>query len=205
VVPELTKEMDNAIRKDMKMKSSRILTGYILMLFVVSCVVVCAEPRGPQDMGPGVPPKGSGDMHGGPLGHPSIMMDIERVKKAGANDQQIQALAEFEFEQQSKRIDLRAASEKADLKLRHLLEAKNVNEKDVMQAVETMNQARGELFKLDIVGMLKAKQVLGEDILQKLREGCPPDRMGPRMQDFRGHNEKPDKRPNGPCMPPEPK
>lgn len=186
------------------MKSSRILTGYILMLFAVSCAVAYAEPRGPQDMGLGIPPKGPEDMHGGPLGHPSIIMDIERVKKAGASEQQIQTLAEFEFEQQSKSIDLRAAMEKADLNLRHLMESKNADEKAVMKAVDAVNQAKGDLFKLDVASMLKAKQVLGADILQKLREFGPPhspERMGHRKQGPCEQEDRSPERPRGPDAP----
>jgi|GEM_PF-2498031 len=182
------------------MKTGQVL-GTVVAVLLVGGVALYAQRGGSPDMKPGgapdmqngasqpMPPPGMPDMraggpadgrmvgHGGPHGCRAMMPDPAGMLKAGASEQQVQALDEFAFEQQVKRIDLNAAAEKADLTVEHLMRASSLDEKAVGQAVDTLTQARGELFKLDIASRIKVRQVLGEDILRKLREQCPPDRM----------------------------
>jgi hypothetical protein len=110
-------------------------------------------------------------------------LDLERAQKAGATEAQIQTLADFQLEQQVRRIDLKAAADKADLRLGSLMKAKNTDEKAILQAVDALSAARAELFKLEISAMLKAKQVLGEAVMKKLHEMAPPP---PRLHGLPG-------------------
>lgn len=113
----------------------------------------------------------------GPQGGPGKLPDPESLRKAGASDQQIKTLEEFMLNQQTKSIDLRAAAEKADIALGRLMRAENPDEKAVMQAVDALNQARGEMIKADFAARLKMKQVLGEEIMRKLHEQKRPGPM----------------------------
>ena len=182
------------------MKSGQVL-GTVVAVLLVGGVALYAQRGGAPDMKPGgapdmqngasqpMPSPGMSGMraggpsgermggHEGPHGCLPMMPDPAGMLKAGASEQQVQALEEFAFEQQVKRIDLKAAAEKADLTVEHLMRASSLDEKAVGQAVDALTQARGELFKLDIASRIKVRQLLGEDILRKLREQCLPDRM----------------------------
>lgn len=200
------------------MKAKRML-GTVAVVLLAGGMAAVADWRGPQDVGqegalpPGAPggammdrsgPMGPPPMGGpggawmargeachGPMGHPPMGLDVERAKKAGATEAQIQALEDFELEQSTKRIDLQAAVEKADLKLNYLIKAQTADEKAIFQAVDVLNQARGDVFKLEIASMLKAKQVLGEAVWQKLHAMGPPFAMGHGMPVPRGGDKQP--------------
>jgi len=137
-------------------------------------------------------------LHGGLAGTP----DPDSLRKAGATEQQIQALEEFMFEHRMKLIDLRAASEKADLTMDRLLRAAHSDEKALMQAVDTLNQVRGALFKVDVESRLKVKQVLGDQILRKLREQGPINR--PERRGYAGDAARLEAPPGGPRSSPAP-
>jgi len=138
-------------------------------------------PPGPPRIGAGGAPNERMAVHGGPHWGLPPMHDPESLKKAGASEQQVQALNEFMFEQQMKRIDLRAATEKSQLTVEHLMRAPSPDEKAIAQAVDAVNQANGELFKMEVAARIKMKQVLGEDVLRKLRDQGPA-----RPLDLRG-------------------
>lgn len=133
----------------------------------------CGEGNRPHG-GSGFGSMAMGGEHHGKMGYPPPGLNLEQAKKAGATDAQIQTMTDFQLEQQIKRIDLHATAEKAELKLGALLKSQNPDEKTILQAADTVSQARGELFKLEVTTMLKAKQVLGETVLQKLHEMGPP-------------------------------
>jgi hypothetical protein len=179
-----------------------LLVGMIATVLMASSMAVHAQHGGPPELnrggvpdgGWGVPQQemaphfGPGAMKaGGPprermdgcaimRGCPPGIPDPDSMRKAGASEQQIVALEEFMFEQRMKLIDLRAASEKAEMTMERLLRASNTDEKALMQAVDALNQARGALFKTDVESRMKVKQVLGEELLRKLREQGPPNR-----------------------------
>jgi len=180
------------------MKAKNVWGVMAAALLATGSMAAYAQQCGPQGEGDrphGGPGGGSMAMsegpHGGPMGHPPMGLDLERAKQAGATEAQIQTLADFQLEQQTQRIDLQASADKADLKLGALLKAKATDEKAIMQVVDTINQARSELFKLEIASMLKAKQVLGEAVMQKLHSMTPPPPMGPGMHGSHGDDKTP--------------
>jgi hypothetical protein len=182
---------------------ARQVRGTVVAVLLASGMAAYAQGGSPPDMKPGgvpgmnlaapqgdMPPPGPPDRNaGGPLcermashdgahGLPAMMPPSpEGMRNAGATEQQVQALEEFMFDQQMKRIDLRAAVEKADLALERLLRAAHPDEQAVMQAVDVLNEVRGELFKLDVTAGIKVKQTLGDEILRKLQKQGPPDCM----------------------------
>jgi len=159
-----------------------------MAVFVAGSMRAVAELNGPQGQDPrggpgmfgngphggrdGTPLAMGGGCHG-LMGHPPMGLDLDRAQQAGATEAQIQLLADFQLEQQVRRIDLQAAADKADLRLGSLMRAKNTDEKAILQAVDALSAARAELFKLDISAMLKEKQVLGEAVMKKLHEIAP--------------------------------
>jgi hypothetical protein len=50
-----------------------------------------------------------------------------------------------------------------------------VDGKAALQAADALSQARGEAFKLEIGAKLKMQEILGADVLKKLREMGPPE------------------------------
>ena len=136
------------------------------------------QGRRPEGMGgnPGMQRGGPG-REGGQGMHPSP----EMLKQAGAKEEQLQALAAFQFEQQTKRIDLQAAADKAELALGQQMKGTAVDEKAALKAADALTQARGELFKLEIASQIKTRQILGEEVLKKMHEMAAsrsPDRPG---------------------------
>jgi len=136
-----------------------------------------------QEGGRGMRPEGAeqpGMRRGGfgPEGGPGVPFNPERLKQAGATEQQIKALSDFQFEQQNKRIDLQAAAEKAELALDQLMKDAGADEKAALKAADALTQARGELFKLGVSSRIKARQIIGEEVLKKLHEQKPPEGRG---------------------------
>ena len=91
-------------------------------------------------------------------------------------------------EQQFKRIDLNAAQEKAELAYEQQMRDDSVDEKTVLKLADALIQARGERFKFEIVSRLKAREILGAEVLKKLRAMEPPEGGGhpcqsPRPED----------------------
>jgi hypothetical protein len=153
------------------MKTTRAVAVF-LAVATLGATTTLAIPPGP---GPEAPPPET-EFGGPPQPGRPPMPCPEQLKKAGATVDQISLLMDFQYQQEMKRIDRRAAADKAQVSLDHLLYAAAVDEKAVMEAVDAVNQARSEMFKLDIAGMLMANQLLGTNVLRKLRELAPPPR-----------------------------
>lgn len=156
------------------------LSGLMLAALLAGSASLQAAPGNfpafpPMDMPmiqPGPPP---------PQG--PMMPDVQRLEKAGATEEQIQAYSDFWYEQQVKRISLRAASETADIELDHLLQTSPTDDAAIQEAIDAVNEARGALFKLDILSRITTKQILGEKTVRALceqnRPPCNPP-QGPR-------------------------
>lgn len=180
------------------MRAKHNLGTAAMLLAVLGLGAAHGAPGGPQGR--------DGDRpHGGPaggpmclsegrpanMGHPPMGVDLVRAKQAGATEAQIQTLADFQLEQQTQRIDLQASADKTELKLEALLKAGNTDEKAILQAVDAINHARGDIFKLEISSMLKAKQVLGEAVLRKMHERPPPPDCAPSIPGVRWMRQRP--------------
>jgi hypothetical protein len=154
----------------------RILATAIPFLLGASTLLaVQPEPGRPYDRNEPCPPPppGSRVAQPDPGQRPPPPPTPGMLARAGVTEDKIKALAEFEYDQQQKRIDLRAAAEKAELTLQHLMQAAAPDEKAVMAAVDAVNAARSELLKLEITSQLKFKNIVGEEALRKLREQAP--------------------------------
>ena len=140
------------------------------------------QDRAPADMKPAERAPRGPMGRPGPGGCPNLMPEADALREAGASDEQIRTIEALRFEEQGKRIDRRAAVEKAEWELNRRMRAADADEASVMSAVEALNQARGESFKADVAFQLKMKHVLGEKIRSSLcRPGSPdcPCRKAP--------------------------
>lgn len=171
--------------------------GILTAVAILGSGTLCAAPQGPDNERPagGLPPNGmpcemAGERQPMPPPRPGAP-GSEMLKKAGATDAQIQALTEAEYAQRVKQIDLRAAAEKAELALHRLMSGTNAEEKAVMAAADALSQARGELFKQELAGELKRKQILGDELLRKLHDLRPPEQPGNRKPGMGGSNAGP--------------
>ena len=98
----------------------------------------------------------------------------ERLKEAGATDEQIAQLKKVQEEQQLKQVDLKATAEKAQIQLRQLISSEKPDKDAIFAAVDKTTTAKAALMKSGISARLKAREILGEEIAKKLRE------LGPR-------------------------
>lgn len=130
--------------------------------------------QGPGQEGRGGPQMRQGGRNGKPNGGLRELMNPRRLKEAGATDEQLASLKKFADEQRFKRIDLNAAAEKAELTLEMQLSGDTVDEKTALQAADALSQARAALFKQEVSARLKAREILGTDVLKKLREKSAP-------------------------------
>jgi Spy/CpxP family protein refolding chaperone len=133
-------------------------------------------------------------------------LNPQRLKEAGATEQQLAALKAFANEQQLKQVDLRATAEKAELALEQLMSNETVDEKAALKAVDALSQARAEIFKLEVSSKLKMKEILGAEVQKKLREMGPPEGMqrqgrGPQAE---GRQPRKDAPPPPAGTPPQP-
>ena len=110
----------------------------------------------------------------GPENGPKGLPDLKRLKEAGATDQQLEALKKFEDEQQLKRIDLKSAVEKAEVTFQQQMKSETLDEAATLKAADALSQARAEAFKEGVAAQLKARTILGADVLKKLHERGPP-------------------------------
>jgi Spy/CpxP family protein refolding chaperone len=143
------------------------------------CPMMGRRGPGPDGDGPRQPRGGFGP--GMEIGRRGFH-NPERLKEAGATDKQLEALKAFANEQQLKRIDLQAAAEKAELALDQLMDSETADSAAALKAADALSQARAELFKLEIGSKLKIRELLGADVLKKLREMGPPAGRGPRPE-----------------------
>ena len=102
---------------------------------------------------------------------------LELARAAGAGDEQLDLLSDELFQQRTAFIDLHAALEKAELALDQSLAAGTPDDAAVTQAVEAVNAARASLFMADIMGELKVRRILGNEIARKIKPPMPPPGM----------------------------
>ena len=126
---------------------------------------------GEKHMRPGGP--GSGMMGGHKFLNP------KRLKEAGVKEEQLAALQSFRDKQQIRQIDLKAEVEKAQLILKQVMSSENADKKAAFAALKRVSKARNEIAKQGINAKFKVREILGEEIIKKLREMGPPKGEGP--------------------------
>jgi hypothetical protein len=174
------------------MKVVKVVVAAFIITSLTTAVVL-AGPFGPRNAkGPGES-RGEcvGFKHHGRPSHPP-MLTPEQLAKTGATEEQINALMKLKKEQQLKRIDLKANVEKAELALDYSKKSNSVDEKALLSAVDALNQARGELLKLDVASEFQTRKILGDEIFAKVREQRPHRRHARRRHGRRFRNRERD-------------
>ncbi len=121
-----------------------------------------------------------------------LVQDKELAEEVGLEEEQVDKLSEGLYEIERKNVELKADLQLAGLEQAKLMMQEEVNEKEVMEAVEKAGQARTELAKLKVKQMLLVKQTLSEDQLSELKEVMRRKRqeMRERMRDRRSEQKR---------------
>lgn len=93
----------------------------------------------------------------------------ECLKEAGATEEQLARLKKIRDEQQLRRVDLKAAVEKAQVELKQLVTSDKPNQDAVFAAVDKVSAAKAALMKSGIAARLQARGILGDTVTTKLR------------------------------------
>jgi len=186
--------------EDREMKTGQKILVSIVALLAGSAILV-AEPFGPPEGGQrGRPGDAQGMQRQQPRPPQPGIPGREQLERAGVDAAKIDELMALRVEQATKRIDLEAAVQKAELSLDHLMGSRTADEKAVEKAVDVLNDARSALFKHEVLSGLKVRALLGEEVLGKLRElGRPGPGPGQQagLQGDRGPGQGPGPREPG--------
>ncbi len=106
----------------------------------------------------------------GPHARPPLMLDLQCAKASGATDDQIKAVSEAIFNREIMRIELQTKIDKADLTLHHLLTQAEQDSEAISKTVDILNDARGAMFKANVLAPIKLRQMLGEAVFLKMQE-----------------------------------
>ena len=134
--------------------------------------------RGPQGR-QGGPQMQRGGPGSGMMGGRKPQLNPQRLKEAGVKEEQLEALKSFRDEQQIKQIDLKAEVDKAQLALKQVMGNENADEKAALAALERVSKARTDIARQGISAKFKMREILGEEVIKKLREMGPPKGKGP--------------------------
>ena len=115
---------------------------------------------------------------GGPQGGRGQGPSPERLKEAGATDEQLAQLKKVQEEQQLKQVDLKATAEKAQIQLKQLISSEKPNQDAIFAAVDKVSAAKVALIKSGISAKLKGREILGDEVTKKLREFGHPKGKG---------------------------
>jgi Spy/CpxP family protein refolding chaperone len=133
-----------------------------------------------QDVPPGGPPEGMGGP-GGPGGPGKMMMRLgpppfdwwrnsELAQKLNLTDQQKQQLEQTFNQQRLQLVDLRAALEKEEIKLRDLMDSENFNESQAMAQIDTTQAARNKLMRSFASMAVQFRKILTAQQWKMLRD-----------------------------------
>lgn len=153
--------------------------GIVAAAAIFSSGILRAEPQsdaGGQPSNVSPPPRPRMPAGSNPMAMAPQAMSLpsrEMLQQAGATDAQIDALTEFRKAQTNRQNELSAAAEKATRALMQLMGGTNVDEQAVFAAADAVTQARGEIFKSGLSLQLKTRQILGDEVMAKLREMRP--------------------------------
>ena len=122
-----------------------------------------------------------------------LIHDEDAAKKLGVTEDQLNQLREMTYQGEIQQVKSRADLDVARLELRHLIDSANPTEEAIGQAVDKVSGLEAQLEKARISEMLKTRQILGEEIMGKIREA-----MKDRMHERRMDRDRGDRREMGP-------
>jgi len=104
-------------------------------------------------------------------GHNGIHLPSdEQLKEWGADQKMIDELHGLERKYEDESIDLNAALERAELDLERLHEDRNVSEASLHSAIDRYFAAKADLLKLHATAAVEARETMGEELFEKIRD-----------------------------------
>jgi Spy/CpxP family protein refolding chaperone len=155
----------------------------VVSLFAVSGATWAAEGGGrggrggPEHRGGGM--KGNGP---GPGGMGWLVHNEDIAKTLGVTEDQLSQLREIAYQGEIAQIRGRADLEIAQMELRKLIDSAKPTEEAVGKAIDKISGLEAQLQKARIGEMLKARAILGEDTMEKIRDAMK-DQMRERGKD----------------------
>lgn len=148
---------------------------------------------------PPMPPMGTGPNTHGPafhvfagghrqLGGPEWWRNPDIAQKVGITDAQIEKLNQIAFDNRLKMIDLRAALEREELKLQHMLDTSTPDENQILPQIDKVATQRAQVEKARVQTMLATRRVLTPDQWKKLRSSADVLIRRERHDDGPGEN-----------------
>ena len=172
-------ERHNPLRKEPEMKKLMIVCA-VVSVFAASGAVWAAKGGGrggPEQCGGGMKDFGHGSGGIGWLVH-----NEDAAKKLGVTEDQLTQLREMAYQGEVQQIKTRADLEVAQLELRRLIDSAKPTEEAIGKAIDKTSALEAQLQKARIGEMLKARAILGEETMGKLREAMK-DHMREREMD----------------------
>jgi len=149
----------------------------VVSLFAASGAVWAREgggKGGPGQRGDGM--KGFGQ---GPGCISRLLHNEEAAKNLGVTEDQLSQLREMAYQGEIEQIKSRADLEIAQMELRRLVDSAKPTEEAVGKAVDKISALEAQLQKARIGELLKARTILGEETMGKLRDAMK-EKMGER-------------------------
>ena len=139
----------------------------------------------------GPEPRGGGMKSFGPGGGgiERLVRDEAAAKNLGVTEAQLAQLREITYQGEIQQIKVRADLEIAQMELRRLLDTAKPTEEAVGKAIDKISALEAQMQKARIGEMLKVREILGEEMMAKLRDTMR-DQMRERAMDRdreRGH------------------
>lgn len=127
---------------------------------------------------------------GGPGGEFRQGPSPERLKEAGATDDQLAQLKKVRDEQELAQVDLKAKAEKAQIELKQLMGSEKPDKDAVFAAVDKVSAAKVVLIKSGIAAKLKAREIIGDKVIKKMKElGRQKGKGSEGFNRFRGEKD----------------
>ncbi len=145
------------------------------------------QPHAPMHMGG---PEHFAGMERHRFGSPEWWKNPEIVQEIGISDTQVQKLDQLALDQRLKMIDLRAAAEREEVRLRSLMEAANPDENQIMGQIDKVSTQRTQVEKAEVQYRLATRRVLTPEQWKKF-QSMKPARMEMRHSFVERHEGKP--------------
>ncbi len=145
-----------------------------------------AQGPGPGPMHMGGPEHFAGMEHHG-FGSHQWWKNPEMVQNIGLSDAQVQKLDQLAQDHRLKMVDLRAAVEREEVRMKPLMENATPDESQIMAQIDKLAAARVQLQKANVQFMLASRRVLTPDQWKKFKSMRPKHEMGGERRE---HHER---------------
>ena len=103
---------------------------------------------------------------------------LRLARRLGLSDDQITRLEDLGYETRKKIIDLRAALQKEQLELKHLMKSGTEDMRRIRRQLDLVAKKRADLQEARIAHGIESRRVLNEEQRKMIKEKRPPGRFG---------------------------